>query len=312
MQLLDSTDFEPASHGRDSRWTVASVLFNRLYDLQGTAALPDIRREALSLGDRGVYPFLAIASLLNQVQTPDVVSQFFGDALDYFRRSGTNRTQVFGLLSLMSSDRVRKQVQPWQLQEAASAIAADVKDYARSQNDLQAEGESIDPNISSFLRYVQASLKRIAPEVAAQLPSPSSFPAGSGYLLSVNSNTQGKRPVAPVPDDSLKTLQKAFEASRTAMMKLGEDEVHEGPEMQQTIDRTVGLGAEVVDRTVLAYAPEDHDYAMLVSTTELSGVARLGAHINPAATLSAIRQIQDDELRTKLLLAVARTIQYLR
>jgi hypothetical protein len=118
--------------------------------------------------------------------------------------------------------------------------------------------------------------------------------------------------VAPVADDSLESLKKAFEASRTTMMKMGKNEIHEGTEMQQTIDRTMALGAEWVERTVQGYAPEDHAYAMVVCTPELAGVARLGAHMNPAATLAAVREIQDDELKTKLLLSVARTIEYMQ
>src|SRR5512146_1965321 len=68
MELLNSFDAGSASNGRDSRWSVVSTLFNRLYDTRGRAAFPDIRREALSLGDRGVYPYFAISNLLNQVK----------------------------------------------------------------------------------------------------------------------------------------------------------------------------------------------------------------------------------------------------
>lgn len=313
MELLDSLDTGPSANAHDSSWTVVSALFNRMYDTEGASAFPDIRREALSLGDRGGYPYIAVLNLFNHVYGhPDVTRQFFADAIDYFRRSGNSRAQVYGVMSLLASDEIRKQLQPWQVQDASAQVVARVKDFVRSLNENQSDGEPVEPNISAILWFVELTMKRFAPEMAAELPDPSTVPASNGYLLSVNANAKRKRPVAPVEDDSVKSLKKAFEASRTAMMKISENEIHEGPEMQQTIDRTMALGAEWVERTVQGYAPEDHAYAMIVSTSELAGVARLGAHINPAATLAAVRQIQDDELRTKLLLSVARTIEYLR
>ncbi len=311
MELLDSVDAGPATNGPDSRWSVASALFTRLYDAHGAAAFPEIRREALSLGDRGAYPYFAISSLLNQVHgNTEITRQFFADAVDYFRRSNTSRAQVFGLMTMLDSDQVRNQLQPWQVQDAASQVVGQVKDYVRMQTELQPNSEAVDPNIRAFLQFLKSSMKRFAPEIAAQLPDSADFPSNAGSrLLSVNARR--KTPQAPAPDDSMKALQKEFAKSRTTMMKLGEDEIHEGSEMQQIIDRTVTLGTELAERTVLSYAPEDHAYAMLISTAELSGVARLGAHINPAATLAAIRQIQNDEIKTKLLLSVARTIRYL-
>ena len=313
MQLLDNLDTGLGTNAHDPSWTVVSALFNRMYDTEGASAFPSIRREALSLGDRGVYPYIAVLNLLNHVYDhPDVTRQFFADAIDYFRRSGNSRAQVYGVMSLLASDQIRKQLQPWQVQDAAAQVVARVKDYVRSQSEDQFDSESVEPNTSAILWFVELTMKRFAPEVAAELPDPATVPVGNGHFFSVNANMRRKRPVAPVADDSLKSLKKAFETNRTAMMKMGENDIHEGPEMQQTIDRTMALGAEWVERTVQGYAPEDHAYAMIVSTPELAGVARLGAHINPAATLAAIRQIQDDELKTKLLLSVARTIEYLR
>lgn len=315
MDLLDTFDTGSSTNGRDPRSSVISALFNRLYETEGVAALPDIRREALSLGDRGAYPYFAVSSLLNQVHgnKTNVTRQFFADAIDYFRRGGTNRMQVFGIMTLLASDEIRNQLQPWQVQDAAVQVVASVKDYVRSQNEQGSDGDASDPNIRGLLQFVKSTLKRVAPDAAAQVPDPTTFSSNEvGHLLSVNTGPRRKPPQAPAPDDSMRALQKEFEKSRTAMMKLGEDEIHEGPEMQQTIDRTMALGVEVVERKLQGYAPEDHAYAMLVSTPELSGTARLGAHINPAATLAAIRQIQNDELKTRLLLSVARTIEYLR
>lgn len=313
MELLDSVEIQPTAKVRDSRWSVVSALFNRLYDTDGASAFPDIRREALSLGDRGAYPYMAVLNLMNHVYNhPDVTRQFFADAVDYFRRSGNSRAQVYGVMSLLASDEIRKQLRPWQVQDAAAQVVASVKDYVQSQSEDRLNGESAQPNISAILWFVELTMKRFAPEMAAELPDPATVPEPNGYLLSVNADAHRTSPVAPIADDSTESLKRAFEESRTAMMKMGENEIHEGPEMQETIDRTVALGAEWVERTVQGYAPEDHAYAMVVSTTELAGVARLGAHINPAATLAAIRKIQDDELKSKLLLSVARTIEYLR
>ncbi len=312
MELLDSLDTGSTANARDSRWTVVSALFNRMYDTEGASAFPGIRREALSLGDRGAYPYIAVLNLFNHVYDhPDVTRRFFADAIDYFRRSGKSRAQVYGVMSLLASDEIRKQLQPWQVQDAAVQVVATVKDYVGAQSENQLDSDSSDSNLSAILWFVELTMKRFAPEVAAQLPDPATFPAGNGYFLSV-AKRERKTPVAPVADDSLKSLKKAFEASRTTMMKMGENEIHEGPEMQQTIDRTMALGAEWVERTVQGYAPEDHAYAMVVCTPELAGVARLGAHMNPAATLAAVREIQDDELKTKLLLSVARTIEYMQ
>ncbi len=314
MELLDSLETGPATNGRYSPWGVVSALFIRLYDTEGAAAFPDIRREALSLGDRGMYPDFAILNLLQKVHDrPDVTRQFFADAIDYFRRSATNQPKVYGLMSLLASDQIRKQLRPWQVQDAAAQVVASVKDYLHSQSDQQSDGRPVDSNIRLLLQFVTSSMEKFAPETAAQLPNPATLSfAEGGYFLSVTANARRKMPQDPLPDDSMVTLQKEFEKSRTAMMKLAEDGVHEGPEMQQTIDRTVGLGVEWVERRVQGYAPEYRAYAMMLSTPELEGAVRLGAHINPAATLVSIRQIQDDELRTRLLLAVAETVEYMR
>lgn len=214
------------------------------------------------------------------------------------------------MVSLLSSDQIRKQVEDWQTQDAATQLVSQVKEYIRAQSESQVD-EPV--GVRGLLMLVKNSLKRFAPDAVASLPDPANVGfKGSPYFMSVNANARRKTPKPAVPDESMQQLKTAFEASRTAMMKLSEDDVHEGPQMQQIIGRTVELGAELAERTIQSYAPEDHAYAVLVSSPELSGVARLGAHINPAATLGAIRRVRDDELKTRLLLSVARTIEYLR
>ncbi|MDT8069033.1 MAG: hypothetical protein ROO76_12790 [Terriglobia bacterium] len=310
VELLDAIDTTPDRGGWDPRLSVVSALFNELYAREGAAAIPDIRREALSLGDRGVYPYYAVLNLLNQVHdNRDVVRQFFADSVDYLRRGPASRQEIFGMVSLLSSDQIRKQVEDWQTQDAATQLVSQVKEYMHAQSESQGD-ESV--GVRGLLMVVKNSLKRFAPDAVASLPDPANLGFnGSPYFMSVNANTRRKIPEPSVPDESMQQLKAAFEASRTAMMKLNENDIHEGPQMQQTIGRTVELGAELAQQTIQSYAPEDHAYAMLVSSSELSGVARLGAHINPAATLAAIRGVQDDELKTRLLLAVARTIEYL-
>src|SRR4029079_12426913 len=119
------------------------------------------------------------------------------------------------------------------------------------------------------------------------------------------------QPKAPVPDEVLKTLHDAFEKNRTQVMIMNEDEVHDGPEMRETIDRAISLGADYVMRTVRAYEPQDHRYAMQITISPLMDTIQVGTRVNPAATLTAIRRVQDSELRARLLIGVAGSIQYM-
>jgi hypothetical protein len=309
MQMLESIQSTPRQYGWDPRTTVVSALFNELYARQGNAAIPTIRREALSLGDQGSYPYMAVSILLNQTHdNRDLDRQFFADAADYFRRSPATRQSIFGMLNLLSSDQIRKQLEDWQTSEAVTEIVSQVKAYVHGES----EQNDAPGGVRGLLMMVRNSLKQFAPDAVDSLPDTADpgFNAGA-YFTSVNASALRKIS-QPVPDESTRELKAAFEASRTAMMKLNESDIHEGPQVQQAISRTVELGAELAEQTIESYAAEDHAYAVLISSMELGGVARLGAHINPAVTLAAVRSVPDEELRTRLLLAMAGTVEYLR
>jgi hypothetical protein len=95
-------------------------------------------------------------------------------------------------------------------------------------------------------------------------------------------------------------------------MTMNEDEIHEGQEMRDTIDRAISQGAEYVVRTVRAYEPKDHTYAMESTIGPLIDTVQVGTRVNPAATLAAIRGIQDSEIKTRLLTIVAGSVEYMR
>lgn len=312
MEMLEAMDPTPGNQLWNPRLSVVSALFNELYARDGLRAVPDLRREALALGDNGSYPFQAVLNLLNQLSGhPEIVRQFFADAVTYYARNAPDRPQTYGMLGLVSSKEIRHQLDDWQVQNAVQEIVSRMQELARDTQNLVAGGEEPDRPALIMMRQVKASLKRFAPDYAALIPDPARLsPNGAAYFLPANSPGR-KLPQPPAPDDALKSLRAAFEANRTSLMKMGENEIHDGPEMQQTIERTVDLGARMVQRTVQTYAPEDHAFAMQTSSRELSGVIRLGSHINPAATLAAIRQVQDSELQTRLLLVAARTIETL-
>lgn len=312
LEMLEGMDPTPGNPLRNPRLSVVSALFSELYAREGLRAVPDLRREALALGDDGSYPFQAVLNLLNQLNGhPEIVRQFFADAVTYYARNDADRPQTYGMLGLVSSKEIRHQLDDWQVQNAVQEIVSRMQELARNTQNIVAGGEEPDRPALMLMRQVKTSLKRFAPDYAASIPDPAGLsPDGAAYFLPANSSGR-KLPQAPAPDDALKSLRAAFEANRTSLMKMGENEIHDGPEMQQTIERTVDLGARMVQRTVQAYDPEDRAVAMQTSSRELSGVIRLGSHVNPAATLAAIRQVQDSELQTRLLLVAARTIEYL-
>jgi hypothetical protein len=292
----------------DSRAGIEFQLFDAVYRAKGAASLPDLRRKAIALGDQGTYPYGAVSNLLHQVKGhPEVVRQFFSDAITYYRRSNGPIQRVFGILGMIGSKPLRDQLELWQVQDAAQEIAAQAKRYVQSQRELQTQGASPAPGASMVVTSVRASLKSFAPEIAATIPDPPAF------IPSTHSTEAAvpKLPSAPVPDESLKTLRANFEANRTAVMAMNEDDVHDGPEMQETLDRAVTQGAEVVLRTVRGYDPQDHVYAMRSTIGPLIDTVQVGTRVNPAATLASIRRVQDSELKAQLLIVVAGAVEYM-
>jgi hypothetical protein len=178
----------------------------------------------------------------------------------------------------------------------------------QSQRDLQSQGAATAPGAPILVSSIRASLKQYAPEIAATIPDPPAFVPSSTPAQTV----APKLPKAPVPDESLQELHNSFEKNRTAVMAMNEDEVHEGQEMRDTIDRAISQGAEYVQRTVRAYDPKDHTYALDTTIGPLIDTVQVGTRVNPAATLTAIRGIQDSEIKARLLTIVAGSVEYMR
>lgn len=284
------------------------LIFNAYYQKKGMKVIPEIRQQASELGDNSTYPYEAVATLLTGMKGhPEIVRQFFSDAMTYYRRSTNTVHESYGMLRLLSAKQIRTQLEGWQIQAAAQLLADQVTAYVQNQRDLQLQGKAMAPGGQFVVRSVKSGLKQFAPEIAAAIPDaptfvPSSFPSGP----------QSSRPQPAPPDETLKALRAIFEERRAAVMELNENEIHEGPQMQQTIDSAVDLGAEVTLRLLATYPPKDHNYAMRMASASLSDVVQVGTRVNPAATLGAIRRIQDDELKTDLLITVASTLQFLR
>jgi hypothetical protein len=305
MEMFDG--FQPDSDQLfDSRSGIEFQLFDALYRKNGVKAIPDIRKMTIELGDQGSYPFGSVANLLQQVNGhPEIVRQLFSDAITYYRRGSYPLQQAFPILGMLGSKSVRSQLELWQVQDAAQELATQAKRYVQSQRDLQSLGATTAPGGPMMVKSIRTALKQYAPEIASTIPDAPAFVPSTRYPASLAQ----KAPQAPVPDESLKTLRESFEANRTAVMTMNEDEVHDGPEMRQTIDRAVSQGAEVVLRTVQGYDAKDHNYAVNVTIGPLVDTVQVGTRVNPAATLAAIRRIQDSELKTRLLIVVAGAIE---
>ena len=285
-------------------------IFDALYRAKGPTALPELRRKAIELGDRGSYPYEAVSNLSQQVKGhPEVVRQFFSDAVTYYRRGNVSIERSFGLMGMLGSKQIRDQLEAWQVQDAAAELAAHAKRYVQSQRDLQSQGAAATaPGAPMLVNSIRASLRRYAPEIAVTIPDPPAFVPSSTPTPMV----APKLPKAPVPDESLQEVHDSFEKNRTLVMTMNEDEIHEGQEMRDTIDRAISQGAEYVVRTVRAYEPKDHTYAMESTIGPLIDTVQVGTRVNPAATLAAIRGIQDSEIKTRLLTIVAGSVEYMR
>jgi hypothetical protein len=226
----------------DSRAGLEYQLFDSLYRAKGEAVLPDLRRKALALGDQGAYPYEAISNLIQQVNGhPQIVRQFFSDAITCYRRSNSPIQKSFAILGMLSKP-IRDQLELWQVQDAAQELAAQAKRYVQSQREMQSQGQTTAPGGGMIVNSIRASLKQFAPEIASTIPDPPPFIPSTHSPATV----AAKLPQAPVPDESLKALHDAFEANRTAIMAMNEDEIHDGPEMRETIEKAVTQGAEFV------------------------------------------------------------------
>lgn len=211
-------------------------------------------------------------------------------------------------MGMLASKHTRDQLEAWQVQDAATELAAQAKRYVQSQRDLLSQGATTAPGAPMLITAIRTSLKLYAPEIAATIPDPPAFvpPASPAQLIAP------RLPKAPVPDESLKHLYDSFEKNRTRVMAMNEDETHEGQQMQDALESAIGQGAEYVLRTVRGYDPQDHSYALNSTIGPLLDTVQVGTRVNPAATLAAIRRIQDSELKTRLLTIVAGSVEYLR
>jgi hypothetical protein len=289
------------------RFGIEFQLFDAVYREKGVSSLPELRSMANEAGDRGSYPFEAVSSLLHRMNgNPDAVREFFSDAVSYYRQGSSSIQRTFGLLTLLSSKQIREQLEPWQVQDAVELLAEQANQYVQAQRELQSLGSATAPNGPMMIQTIKNGLRQFAPEIAATIPEPP--PIGVTRITS----SAARQPQTPVPDESLKVLNELFEENRTQVMVMNENEVHDGPEMRDTIDRAVSLGSEFVLRTVRAYDPEDHLMAMRSTIPSLIDTVQVGTRVNPAATLSAVRKIQDSEIRTRLLVTVAGSIEFLQ
>lgn len=307
MEIFASSESE--DDGFENRAGIDVQLFQALYRAKGAAALPELRAKAIELGDHGRYPFEAVNTILHQVKgQPELVRQFFSDALGYFHRSDIPIQRSFAFMGLVAAKEIRDQLESWQVRDAAQELADKATAYVRAQRQLKSMGSATDPGGPMVVKAIKNSVKSFAPEIGVAIPDAPEFVSS----MQRAQPTGPSQPKAPLPDESLKTLHDAFEKSRTQVMVMNEDDVHDGPELRDTLDRAITLGADYVLRTVRAYDPQDHHYAMQVTINPLMDTIQVGTHVNPAATLAAIRRVQDSELRARLLIGVAGSIQYMR
>ena len=307
MEVFASSETENEG-AFESHSGVDIQLFEALYRSKGVAAVPDLRAKAIELGDHGRYPFEAVNTILHRMNgPPEPVRQFFSDAFSYFQRSDMPIQRCFSFMGLVGSKEIRSQLESWQVRAAAQALADKITAYVQAQRQLKSLGSATDPGGPMVVKALKNAVKSFAPEIAATIPDPPAFVASVHREQAAGPS----QPIAPVPDEALKTLHDAFEKNRTQVMVMNEDEVHDGPEMRETIDRAISIGADYVLRTVRAYEPQDHRYAMQITISPLMDTIQVGTRVNPAATLSSIRRVQDSELRARLLIGVAGSIQYM-
>jgi hypothetical protein len=307
MEVFTSSESENQG-AFESYSGVDTQLFEALYRSKGIAALPDLRAKAIELGDHGRYPFEAVNTILHRINgRPQLVRQFFSDALGYFQRSDIPIQRCLPFMGLIGSKEIRDRLESWQVRDAAQALADKITAYVQAQRQLKGLGSATDPGGPMVVKALKSAVKNFAPEVAATIPDPPAFVAPVHREQAASPS----QPKAPVPDEALKALHDAFEKNRTQVMVMNEDEIHDGPEMRETIDRAISLGADCVLRTVRAYEPQDHHYAMQMTISPLMDTIQVGTRINPVATLTAIRRVQDSELRARLLIGVAGSIQYM-
>jgi len=302
LEMLDTADvFNNRDNEFNMRDVVSMTLFQFLYRKEGLKAIPVLRRKALQFGEQDDYPFHSVASLLRELKgQQEIVRQFFNDAITAYRRTSQPLRKTSGMVSLISNRQIRNQLAPWQVQDAAEELAGQMRRAVQHPP----EPSSGMPGLGIQVRTVKSALKQFSPELAATIPEPQQSVGGERTMPIASVQNQ---PVAE--DTSIKELRKNFEDSRTAVMVLNEDNVHEGQQMSQTIDKAIDLGTDLVGRLKLDGKGES---AIQDSVGGLRDTVQVGTQVNPSATLTAVRRIQDSAVRAEMLLTVAATIREMR
>lgn len=301
LEMLDGID--PPDYGQqDQRSILAMFVFSDVLNRRGPNIVPELRRRALQLGDNDAFPYSAINAVMNQLQGhPAMVRQLFSDSLTYYRRSTDPYNPTFGILAMLRSRKVTVQLEPWQVHDAAEAIATRLRSVVEEEKRAAEDGKPRRPGVSIIVSSARESLKSTDPDLAATIPDPP--PNSSRPTLTTSQPTEF--PASP-PDDGQKKLRAEFEKTSTALMSLSEDEVTSGRELQQTIDRGVDQGAEVARSMTDQGQGSDWERQ---TESHLRDFIQVGSRLNPAMTLAAVRRIQDAELKARLLLTIANTVQ---
>src|SRR5512133_710512 len=301
LQMLDTAD---VFTNPNKQWNMRDVgsmrLFQSLYRKGGLKAIPMLRRKALQFGEEDDYPFYAVASLLRELKGhPEIVQQFFNDAITAYRRTSEPIRKTMGMVSLLSNREIRSQLAPWQLQDAAEELA----------DQMRRAVPHPDPTgrlpMKAYVVAVKSALNQFAPELSKSIPDlPSSY-------LAPDTSTQPIQTQSVPEDASTRELRKIFEDSRTAIMELNENDVHDGQQVTQPIDRSIQLGSSLVER-LKGGDEKQNESAVQEARRSLRSAVQIGVHVNAPVTLASVRQIQDSAIQAEMLIAVAETLKELR
>ena len=301
LEMLDAADvFTNPDNQWNMRDVVSITLFQSLYRKEGLKAIPLLRRKALQFGEQEDYPFHGVASLLREIKGhPEIVQQFFNDAITAYRRTSQPIRKTMGMVSLLSSREIRSQLAPWQVQDAAEELADQMR-QAVSHPDPTGRLP-----MRAYVVAVKSALNQIAPELSKSIPD-----LPSSYLAPDRSTSPNQAQSAP-EDASTRELRKNFEDSRTAIMELNENDVHDGQQVTQPIDRSIRLGSSLVER-LKGGDEKQNESAVQDARRALRQAVQVGVHVNAPVTLASVRQIQDSATQAEMLIAVAQTLRQLR
>lgn len=298
LQMMDALEASDVKGAEREQNHLAVFVFSELLRLQGEKIVPELRLRTQSMGSKGQYPYSAMAVVSMGLSNREQVRAIFNDALTSFENSDDNLNSMTGMLTLARNEKIRASLEPWQVHEAAVAIANRLKAEIDTERRAYQQGQAMRPGLSIIARGVQEGLKDVDPEQAASIPElPPYTPVGAKQTVG-----DGAPPPAPESPE-VKKLRSDFGKTSIRLMIMSESEIHSGAELRQVIEKGLDHGVELLRASVVD--AKDHVAALETAMPPLTDFVQVASRTNPSMALAAVRKVQDSEIRARMLITIA-------